>query len=503
MSTAQSEPKGWVQWLQMATRVAAELAMTGILVAVLALYGAMGIFNRYVADDYGQVLAIRLRGFWGQQFAEYRLWSGRFTSTAAIGAVSMLNQDAVRVLPGVMLALWVVLIYWLSGRLIRDVGRVYQLLLAAGIVFTTIQVTPSPFLSIYWMTGSLTYLMPLLLGTIAVTILCTDQSHRRRLLTGLAILVVAFSAGGADETYLAAQTAALAIALCMSASPWIPTLRRRFVTLACGLVGSLLAAAVVLAAPGNAIRTAAIAQVVKDRPSLLALPGTTVGFAANYFEGLFAAHWLNLLAVAALAGLVGVRSQPTGRVALRRLGIAMCVVTVAAFVVVTCAIAPSAFEEARLTDDYAQIVLVYICVAVAALLGWTGGLSLRVITTRTSQVRRTSAGLRRVMAASLISIVVAGVIAGPVIAGQRIISGLPAIEHYAATKDDEAMVAEAARVAGRDTVVVPPLSMVDDIGIFSHPVYEDLTRDPSFWINRDEARFYGLRSLAASSVPSP
>ncbi|MFI5286804.1 MAG: hypothetical protein ACHQ4F_10850 [Candidatus Dormibacteria bacterium] len=38
--------------------------------------------------------------------------------------------------------------------------------------------------------------------------------------------------------------------------------------------------------------------------------------------------------------------------------------------------------------------------------------------------------------------------------------------------------------------------MVDNIGIFSHPADEDLTQDPNFWINRDEAQYYGLTSLA-------
>ena len=37
--------------------------------------------------------------------------------------------------------------------------------------------------------------------------------------------------------------------------------------------------------------------------------------------------------------------------------------------------------------------------------------------------------------------------------------------------------------------------MVNNIGVFSHPAYEDLTSNPNSWINRDEAEYYGLTTM--------
>jgi hypothetical protein len=350
------------------------------------------------------------------------------------------------------------------------------------------------------MTGSLTYITPLLLGTALTALVVAHDRHSPRYLwIGLAIAGLAFVAGGTNETYLAAQTAALLIAMAVAASPWVPIARPKLAACASGVLGSLIAGAVVFAAPGNAIRIAAISSVVKDRPSLIALPGLAISFAGAFFQAVFATHWLSLLAVAAIGGLVGMRSHViVGRHAAKHVCIAMTAVAIAAFVVVACAIAPSALEEARLTDAYAQVTLVYICVAAAAVLGWLGAQVALVLAIRFRDGHRTPRRFRRLTAASLMTIVAAGVIAGPIIDARNINGSLPAIERYASTKDNEASAALAAYSAGRDSATVARLPAVDGIGIFSHPTDEDLTDDPSFWINRDEARYFGLDSLAAA-----
>ena len=56
--------------------------VAAVLLVTLAGYALLGTFNRYVADDYGGVLAVRLQGFWGAQVALYRSWTGRFTSVS-------------------------------------------------------------------------------------------------------------------------------------------------------------------------------------------------------------------------------------------------------------------------------------------------------------------------------------------------------------------------------------------------------------------------------------
>jgi hypothetical protein len=95
------------------------------------------------------------------------------------------------------------------------------------------------------------------------------------------------------------------------------------------------------------------------------------------------------------------------------------------------------------------------------------------------------------------------VVAGPMITVAGMVSDLPAIQAWAATKDAEATDAISAGGAGNASVTVPPLRMVDNIGIFSHPADEDLMRDPRFWINEDEAAYYGVVSMATSPSAGP
>jgi len=286
-----------------------EWVIAAVLLGTLAGYALLGTFNRYVADDYGGVLAVRLRGFWGEQAASYRLWTGRFTSSALISAAAMLPEVAVRVLPGILIAAWVLLM-WLALQHVPSLGRVGRLLLAAGVVYTALQVTPSPFLSIYWMTGSLTYVPRLMLGTLLLALIGQPHGSGARGIAAIAAAgVVAFLAGGSNETYVVAQTVALAIAVAVAISPLEIVSRSKLRVLGAGLLGSLVAAAVLVAAPGNAIRDAAIRRVVGQHPSLGELPRLTVQFTWQFFQALVSTHWVSLLAVAVLAALLAARSR--------------------------------------------------------------------------------------------------------------------------------------------------------------------------------------------------
>jgi hypothetical protein len=81
------------------------------------------------------------------------------------------------------------------------------------------------------------------------------------------------------------------------------------------------------------------------------------------------------------------------------------------------------------------------------------------------------------------------------------VGSLPDIHAWADTKDAEAAAAISAHTAGKLSVTVPPLRGLSNIGLFSHPAYEDLESDPHFWINEEEAAYYGVVNMATSSAP--
>jgi hypothetical protein len=487
--------------LRVSLTLVIESVLASVMFVTLAGYALLGVYNRYVADDYGGVLAVRLRGFWATQVNAYRLWTGRFTSSALTSAAAMLPEGSVRVIPGILIGTWVLVLVVALKYVVPSAGRFGRILLAAGVVYTTLQITPSPFLSIYWRTGSLTYVPSLILAPFLLALICRpDTCKRRRIATIVGAGVVAFLAGGFNETYVVAQTVALALVVAVAVSPYSIVSRSKVGVLAVGLLGSLMALGVLVAAPGNAIRDAAILRVVGHHPSLLDLPRLTAQFTWQFFQSLFSAHWVSLLALAILAGLLAARSRATAA-PLRSFSIVGGSLVIGTVLVVASAILPSVFEEVRLTNAYGQIVLVYVCICSAATLGWICGLVFRSVASMLTPAE-SQAGSRRI-APGLISLAAcAFVVVGPILTDAGMIGDLPAIQAWAVAKDAEAASAISAHAAGKPSVIVTPLIAVDNIGVFSHPVYEDLMSDPRFWINEDEAAYYGVVSMATSPTPS-
>jgi Family of unknown function (DUF6056) len=485
-----------VRWSLRVTLVV-EWAVAAVLSVVLAAYMLLGIFSRHVADDYASALAVRGRGFWAEQIAYYQQWSGRFTSEAAVTATASLNEAFTRALPAILIACWIAVLMLALKQILPRVHRIAHLLLALEIVYATIHLTPSPFLSIYWMTGSLNYVLPLILATALLALVVKRNATGRG--RGIAIAVsagiVAFVAGGTSETYVAGQTVALGLAVATAATPISTAFRRRLPVLSAGLAGSLAAFGVLAAAPGNAIRSAEILPSA-GRPSLLELARLTIHYTRVFFDALVPTHWPALVAVAVLAALLG--AQSTARPSIRSAVVAAGAVTIGAFITIACAIAPAVYEERNLTPVYGQIMLLYVCVCAIATVAWIGGQTSRALVERIRTSGESSGQVRGVAIAAAALLAGAGLVNGPISTVATIAREVPAIHAYAAAKDAQAASAETARAEGIASVVVPALPDVTRLGLFSHGPLGDLTSDPSFWINHDEAVYFGVRAMASA-----
>jgi hypothetical protein len=460
----------------------------------------LGNFTRYVADDYGIAVAVRLRGYWAQQIADYRLSDGHFVATALYTAGTLLNPIFVQVLPGVLILAWVALLSLALRHVIPAAGRLGRFLIPAGIVYTTLQITPSPFLSLYWMTASLEFVVPLLVAAVLVWLVSRPSSRgRQRTLIVALIGLLAFLAAGEAEIYTAVQCVALTVTGAVAMSRLSRSWHQKLPELSAAWIGSFAGLAVELASPGKALRSAVIAKAVHvPRPSWLTLPLFTFGQMVHFLQGLLQAHWPEIVSIALLAALIGVRSDTLPKVA-RKSGLtAVVVATFGALVVLYSAMAPAALYYGGLPPLWDQIVPVYVCVCAVAALGWWSGQSFRSLVGPKWQRSGWSERLRRTSIAGVGVILSAVVVIGPTATVVAIDHELPAIQRYAATKDAQAAGAEAAHAVGKTSVTVPRLVMVNNIGIFSHPPFEDLMSDPHFWINEDEAEYYGIRNMATS-----
>lgn len=482
-----------------------EYAIGGILAVTLLGYMLIGNYTRYVADDYGLAIAVRLRGFWAQQIADYQLTDGHFLATALSTAGTLLNPIFVRILPGALIVAWVTLLALGLRYLIPAAGRLGRLLIAAGIVYSTLRVTPNPFLALYWMTASLEFVVPLLLLSVFIWLVSRPRGRgRRRTVTLVLIGTLAFLAAGEAEIYTAGQTVALTLAVAFAISRLWPTWRQKLPELSAAWIGSLAGLTAELISPGAVLRSAVIARiVVAPRPSLLGLPLFTLVQMQHFFQLNIIPHWRGLLAMALLAALIGARSVPAPTHHAKSVLIALVLAAAGTLLVLLGTLAPAALYFGALPPLYDQIIPVYVCTCAIAALGWLAGSVLRNRADFAFQRLGAVTRLRGALWAAMTLTLGAIVVVGPIGTLAMLHRDLPALRSYAAGKDAQTASAEAARASGRSSVDVPGLVNVENIGIFSHTPLEELSTDPTFWINGDEADYYGLASMAVFQRLTP
>lgn len=231
-----------------------------VFAAALVTFAVVGLFTRYMADDYCMAVGLRNAGFFKMQLSNYFHWTGRVSFTFLVSLAGLAGPRIVPFLPLTALLCWVLAAVWLVYEVaqLTNVPRplLTALLFGELIVFATLTTAHNLVQSFYWQSGMLTYTPPLVLGTFYLAIVARGL-RRRNLQRWKVVLLAAGSfvitavAGAFSETYIAVQTTALVIALVI-----VFRLRGGLVNIISGLAGTLVALVVILPAPGNAVRRA-------------------------------------------------------------------------------------------------------------------------------------------------------------------------------------------------------------------------------------------------------
>jgi hypothetical protein len=199
------------------------VALAGLAVPLVALAGA-GLFSRYAADDYCTAGQIQMAGFLDAQSRLYVGWSGRFAATFLITLLELIGPTVVPFLPGLALLAWLAAAALATREVLETLGWqlpvVSVVLMAAVVVFATLSTTADLPQVLYWQTGLVTYLSPLVIGTLHVAWVTHIASARAYgipwpLALG-ASFALAFAAGGTSETFAAAQVTALVLAVAIA-----------------------------------------------------------------------------------------------------------------------------------------------------------------------------------------------------------------------------------------------------------------------------------------------
>jgi hypothetical protein len=458
-----------------------------LLATPLLAHAYLGFFTRYMADDYCTAASAR-DGLLAMQKHFYLGWSGRFAFTFTIGLVESLGVWVVPFLPGVLVAAFVAALAWAVSQF--GCKWPAALLLAELIAFATFDDNKGGvFEAVYWQTGALTYLLPLVLMTILAGYLARLYFREggragvwRLALCGL----LAFYAGGFSETYLMTQTAALAVALAACGTLLRRERRARVIAPFCAvMLGSLLALAVVAAAPGNQVRQAAL-------PPRIGLVPAAAQSLESAFAFVCAEHNYPATAYVRLAALLiplllaffapregEVRGQVPTEVRGRVPAAAIVVVPLATFAVVLAGLFPSFYAMSREPPPRALLTTQFVLICGLVCWGWMLGAVLRRAYPKPSRaVAACCVALALVMAAF------------PPYAAKRTLAPVGRARSLAAIWDRRDAEIRAAVARGERRLTVPA-----DYNLGGTDM---MTGDAGWYVNECAAAFYGAETITAT-----
>jgi hypothetical protein len=419
----------------------------------LAVYAWIGSYARYTADDYCWAGVLRTEGFWQAQVHWYTDYSPRYAFTFVVNLVELAGPAIVPALPLAAILVWLATLSWVFLQFRLDL--LYAVALAEVAALATLQTAPDLPQSLYWQTGMLTYLLPLVLASFLLGWVRVAKPAWWALAISA---LLTFTAGGLSETYLIPQNVALTLAL-LAAFVLAPRQRTSHAHLAAALAGGVLALIVILVAPAT---TSRIAGTPADLWLALSASIATAAYQAQHLVRYFPFTVVLCLAV---PGLLGARPAYVNR----RLVVA---VTVGVALTLPFCYFPSFYAQNGNPPARSLIVPGAILIGYMLFLGYAfGGLWQRV-----PEPRR----LALTLALLLVPIGSAAIsLPEPAIAAQ-----------HAALWDAEDQQIRTQRDAGASDLSVPPLP--------SYLGEDFVTPERDNWFNLCVARYYGVQSIAAT-----
>src|SRR5438270_4423676 len=174
----------------------------------LLVYAAVGAFSRYTADDFCWAGVLRTDGFVQSQVDWYTGFSPRYAFTFLVTVAESIGPGIVPILPAAAIIAFAASLTWTFTQF--GIVRIRAFILAEVAALATLQSAPDLPQSLYWQTGMLTYLLPLILATFLIGWI----RHGDRAWWAVAMCgVVTFIAGGLSEAYLIPQNVALTLVL--------------------------------------------------------------------------------------------------------------------------------------------------------------------------------------------------------------------------------------------------------------------------------------------------
>lgn len=400
--------------------------IAAVLFLPLAAHSTLSLSTRMLADDFCFTYTFSANGVWGALDYYYRNWSAYYAAIIGQGVVGMTGFT--RYLPtftifGLLLASW-----WTGYQLAAVIGiaqrRLAAFIAAIALVSAVLMGTPNVYQSIYWTSGNITYAVPMVilifhLGALLFALRRSNQVSPAylALFAGLAML-----SGGFSPFYGVLQ---LMVFLMSGTAAWRYRQKTARAYLAISFGFGLISLLILLAAPGNAIRTAVLFE--SNQPlSLLELVGQTLFASLTYFPLFFGimspfALMATLIVFVWIGNYFHPKEQPILRYSSRHSAAIAFVVT---WLLVAAGFFTGLYSAGALPPGRAYVILQMALSVMVAVWGYLMGVSLHT-------VRHPS----RLWGRLAWTILAVGLCIGPVRAAVETLSLMPDFQTFAAEWD--------------------------------------------------------------------
>ena len=466
------------------------LLNAGGLCAALAAFAYIGTFARHIADDYCSAHLLD-GGFFSHLWRNYLTVSDRLSNFVLIGVSEAISPLSVRVLPGLLLALWVVGLTWLLLEASRVAGGQWSVPLCATLglllVFYVILLAPNRYQTLYWRSSSAAHLAPLTLMPFLAAWLC--RLLRRRATAPLAswiyplVFSSAFFVGDFSEPANAVLLVLLGMGVVVLWRSWDGQARRRgLAVLVCALGGAAAALLVMAVSPANALR------LQTEPPPLAVVFVRAFRYASEFVVDMIRTRPLPGLFVFLTPFLIFLGEQSVaGRTAdaasRKRLFQLILSTPVVVWILIAASFSPSVFGQG-FPLERARTSGLFFLVAGAATLG---GLLGTLVATWRAWHKNTLMFSTAVLLALLA--------AYPFRAASLAWRDDGDLAQRAALWDDRQTLIYRLKAAGETDLVVPQFGGLEGI--------KELDVNADHWTNRCAATYYGVASLRAIPTGLP
>jgi hypothetical protein len=480
-------------------RVSAATCLRGfaiLFLLALVLFAYVGLFSRYLADDYCYVASVNRSGFLRFQIGTYAGWQGRFSFSFLQAVAGLIGPSSVPILPAMALACWLLATTWAvyEFALIASWPRpiLSAFVCAELIIFSTLNGTDNIAQSLYWQAGMLTYIPPLICLplTVGLVLLGTRRRLANRMTWPLAIasLLLSFIAGGFSEPYSLMQVGGLFIAGTLIYKFAEKNVRRAALPLIiAGLSGAVAALVVVVIAPGNIVRQG----FFPAPPDLITLTGRSLYFSALFIFLTLLRSPLTSFAVVSLPVLLGYflnQSHGNNTFHWPRVKRQLLFSPFIGYLLISLCAVPGFYGTSVFLPERARIIPRFLLICLAVYWCYFAGAAL----TNAAIAKRMPLGpSKAVLVGSLVLI-----IAAPLLSVGRTFSLVRNARAAASIWDQTDQELHAARKRGEMDVTIPAVYDVESrLGAAFTEL--QLERDPQNRKNKCAARYYGLNSITA------